>query len=59
MNRYYNKRKEETRQDAIFWQIQASQKCYSYLELMKWGSYFMKLAKRYGLMKEFKENGII
>lgn len=44
---------------AIEWQHNASEKQYSYGELAEFGEYFSKLAKRYGLIKEFRENGII
>lgn len=32
---------------------------YSYSELLERQAYFEKMGKRYGLLKEFKENGII
>ena len=51
--------KEQAREKAINWQLEASEKCLSYAELYDAGEYFTKLAKRYGLIKEFKENGII
>ena len=44
---------------AIEWQRWASEQCLSYGELYEFAIYFNKLAKRYGLIKEFKENGII
>jgi hypothetical protein len=53
----YNIKKEETRQKAIKWQ-QNNQNL-SYYDLMIAGDYFEKLGKKYGLLKEFKENGII
>lgn len=55
----YQARKEEARDKAIEWQREASERCLSYGELAEAGAYFYKLAKRYGLVKEFKENGII
>ena len=55
----YQERKEEAREQAIIWQLEASEKCLSYAELAEAGEHFAKLAKRYGLIKEFKENGII
>lgn len=55
----YKERKEEAREQAIIWQLETSEKCLSYEELAEAGEYFAKLAKRYGLIKEFKENGII
>lgn len=47
------------RDRAIAWQIQASKKNYSYFELIEWKQYWRKQAKTYGLIKEFKKNGII
>lgn len=58
MNKY-KKEKEKARQTAINWQNETSQKTMSYAELMEISNYFEKLAKRYGLIKEFKENGIL
>lgn len=55
----YEKKKGQARDEAIEWQLQASEKCLSYAELLESGEHFRKLAKRYGLTKEFKENGII
>lgn len=58
MNKYFYY-KEQSRQEAIFWQIDFSNHNYSYLELYNYGEYFYKKAKRYGLIREFKENGVI
>lgn len=55
----YQIKKYEIRQMAIEWQTEASQKNYSYGELAKFNNYFYKKGKRYGLLKEFRENGII
>ena len=57
MKTYYQ-RKEEIRQEAIEWQLDFCNHNYSYYELMEFGEYFYKLGKRYGLLKEFRENGI-
>lgn len=54
----YYKKKEEIRQEAIEWQQKFTSNNYSYLESMEWGNYFYNLGKRYGLLREFKENGI-
>ena len=53
----YQKEKEKARNKAINWQTDFDD--YSYDELVYYNSYFERLAKRYGLVKEFKENGII
>lgn len=55
----YKQKQEEARQKAINWQHEASERCLSYAELAEAGEHFRKLAKRYGLQKEFAENGIV
>lgn len=55
----YQQQKEKARQKAIEWQYENSQEPMSYGELANTTRYFMALAKRYGLVKEFTENGII
>ena len=54
----YGIRKEKARQAAIDWQYWQSEQALSYGELAEWQTYFARLAKRYGLTKEFAENGI-
>ena len=54
----YEKKKEIARQEAIDWQDDFRNHNYSYGELTKFGYYFEKLGRRYGLLKEFRENGI-
>ena len=55
----YYERKGKVRQEAIDWQLDFENHNYSWYDLMIYGDYFYKLGKRYGLLKEFKENGII
>lgn len=55
----YTKGKDNARNKAIDWQTDFDNHNYSYEELVCFGNYFSKLAKRYGLVKEFRENGII
>ena len=55
----YLKGKAQAIDKAIEYQHNASEKQYSYSELYEISNYFYKLAKRYGLIKEFRENGII
>ena len=61
MKKTYKDRKAEAREEAKEWQRQFSDMIFN----INWGEYaeqvahFEKLAKRYGLIKEFKENGII
>ena len=54
----YEKKKEMARQEAIDWQNDFCNHNYSYGELAEFGYYFEKLGRRYGLLKEFRENGI-
>lgn len=55
----YQKQKEKARLKAVDWQLDFNNHNYSYGELAEFNDYFKKLAKRYGLIKEFKENCII
>lgn len=55
----YQSRKEKARQEAIDWQNDFANHNYSYGELFEFSEHFRKLAKRYGLVAEFRENGII
>lgn len=55
----YKERKEEARNEAIEWQYSVGENNYYMSEMADFYIYFSKLAKRYGLIKEFKENGII
>ena len=56
---YYNKKKEELRDEAIQWQFDFSERIMSYYDLMVEQSYFYEQGKRYGLIREFRENGIL
>lgn len=54
----YEMRKNRARDKAIEWQLQASGKNYSCSELSDFTKYFEKIGRKYGLLKEFRENGI-
>ena len=54
----YQQLKSEAREQAIDWQDEASEQNLSYGELAEAGEYFEKLGRRYGLLQEFRENGI-
>lgn len=59
MNRNdYNRLKEAARQAAIEWQLTSSDEPMSWSEVAEVCQRFYKLGKRYGLLKEFRENGI-
>ena len=55
---YYEKRKDELREEAKEWQNNFDNETYSWEDLLKCNYYFEKYGKRYGLLKEFRENGI-
>ena len=55
----YEKRKAKARQEAIEFQTDIFPNSnLSWGELYEWQQYFRSLGRRFGLMKEFKENGI-
>ena len=54
----YESRKNEIRDEAIFWQATLTG-TESYGELAEKQTYFETMGRRYGLLKEFRENGII
>ena len=55
----YSENKAQARQMAIDWQNKQATESNSYLEMVEQREKCWKLAKKYGLVKEFKENGII
>ena len=55
----YSEHKEKVRELAQMWQYDFANNNYSYAEIGQFHNYFTTLAKRYGLLKEFRENGII
>lgn len=55
----YQYYKELARQNAQAYQRLASKKAFSYDEIVKAQAVFEKYGKRYGLLKEFRENGIL
>lgn len=58
MKTTYEAKKEIARQEAIDWQNDVANRNYSYGELAEFVMHFEKLGRRYGLLKEFRENGI-
>lgn len=54
----YQERKEAVRNEAIDWQCECGG-LPSYGELADVQEYFEKQGRRYGLITEFRENGII
>lgn len=58
MKKTYNTMKETARERAINWQDKAINRNLSYWDIARAGNYFYKLGKRYGLLQEFRTNGI-
>lgn len=54
----YQEMKEAAREEAIEWQNNDSDYPYSIEGLSMVGDYFYRLGKRYGLLREFRENAI-
>lgn len=55
----YQKNKEEVRQFAIDWQADFSNQNYSYSDLAVFQDMFSRLGRKYGHLREFRENGIL
>ncbi len=55
----YQRRKAGARCRAVMWQLEFEKYNYSYSELAAWGDYFARLGRRFGLLREFRENGFI
>ncbi len=55
----YAEGKERARNEAIEWQADFPNHNYYWSEMAEFSDHFSKLAKRYGLIREFRENGII
>lgn len=55
----YQEHKTILRDFAIDWQTKASELNYSYGELADWTDFFTEYGKKYGLLSEFRENGIL
>lgn len=56
-NKYYEM-KGKIRGEAMEWQNNFANNNYGYCDLAFFTEYFTKMGKRYGLLKEFHENGI-
>lgn len=58
MNKY-QKGKEAARAAAQEWQAAFPARAMSWGELAQWQNHFTRLGRKYGLLREFAENGII
>ena len=58
MAKTYQQFKAQAREQEIEWQNDFNNHNYHQSELAEQAKHFEKLGKRYGLLKEFKENGI-
>ena len=56
--RTYQERKERARQLAIDWQLNEAEKPMYISEYAEIGEYFYNLGRRFGLLREFRENAI-
>lgn len=56
--RTYQERKERAREIAIDWQLNEAEKPMYMSEYAEIGNYFYKLGRRFGLLREFRENAI-
>lgn len=59
MAKTYQEMKEKVRNEAMEWQNIFPTTSLSYGELAACTAYFTAMGRRYGLLKEFRENGII
>ena len=57
-NTTYASNKAVARQEAIDWQNDLFRDNRSYEDMQRAAEHFEKLGRRYGLLKEFRENGI-
>ena len=55
----YKTKKAAARQKAMDWQNSFNDRNDSYEDLATAGASFEKLGRRYGLLREFRENGIL
>lgn len=55
----YEERQNDLQNKAIEWSFASGAACWSYGELADIQEFFERNGKRYGLIREFRENGII
>ena len=55
----YMEKKEAARNEAINWTSTTASYSMSWAELLNYQDHFLNIGRRYGLIREFRENGII
>ena len=55
----YQVGKAKAREEAQKWQHDISQNALAWWDIAHMGDYFEELGRRFGLIREFRENGII
>ena len=55
----YRRRKEQARAAAIEWQRTFGDTSHSWGEVAEQAAKFERLGRRYGLLREFRENGVL
>ena len=55
----YKEKKEKARQFAMNWQNNFYKMTYDWQAVIQWNERWQKIGRKYGLVKEFKENGVI
>ena len=55
----YMEKKEAARNEAINWMLTTENDSMSWSEILNYQDHFMNIGRRYGLIREFHENGII
>ena len=55
----YRDAQDILRNFAIQWQARFNECSYSYSDMADWGAFFEEYGRKYGLLREFRENGIL
>lgn len=54
----YAEKKENLRNFAIEWQQDSAENSFSWTEIAYWQGWFERMGRRFGLLNEFRGNGI-
>lgn len=55
----YREKQAKARNLAIAWQLNFANQSHSWLYCIEWANRFERIGRKYGLLREFRENGII